>query len=117
MSLTQGAERPRPWTVTVLIVIMMAGLVWGWVSREPTPLTFVTTLVQIAIAFGLWRGARWAFTTTMALLVIATVALVLMLVFPEGSGWMAKVLLATQVIAFWLLLRHQETRRFFDATA
>jgi hypothetical protein len=45
---------------------------------------------------------------------VSAVLLVLQMVFPEGSELADRIVGAIQVTAWWLLLRHQETRRFFD---
>ena len=113
-------ERPavdRPWTVYVLVVLSIGGLVWGQVVDVERTLWDVAAIVlSLLLVWGLWTGKQMAFSISFMLSSLCA-ALALGVVLVQGflmeSSPNLGLIVTGVVSALWcFLLLRPESRRF-----
>lgn len=119
MDLSERLEKPRPWTVYVLVILSAAGLVGNLTtSGSPSAPDILLALFSLWVAYSLWTGRSWAFTVSFMLAslcagLVVVIGLVQLLLLEQGLH--QGLLWSLAVSAVWIvLLMHPATKRFAD---
>lgn len=107
----------RPWTVYVLVLLGITGLVLGLVfDAERTLWDILAIAVNLLLAWGLWTGRQWAFSISFmlaSLCVALTLGALLIQVVLLESAFSERLLITAMIATIWVvLLLRPETKRF-----
>jgi len=107
--------KTRPWTVTVLLVWAIVGVIWDLTSGQSVPSTWMSgfgILGATVIAFGAWTAKRWAFVLMLGGTLFLMVIVLPATLFLENEEVSTLVVPLISIGGQLLLLLHPGTRAF-----
>ena len=109
-----GGVGPRPWTITALLVLMVAGTVWGFIFGDGGLLSnLVGTVITALFMYGIWKGKSWVYLLLFALNALVFVTLIIVFVVIRPPGVVPAPVDGLVMSGLTLvLLMHPKTRRF-----
>ena len=114
MNSPEVADR-RPWTVTALLVWVLASVLWDVFSRALVTSSWAAGFglpLAAVIAFGAWRAKRWAFTLMLAATLFSVVIILPASYFLENKEASTLLVPSISLLGQLFLLFHPATRAY-----